>query len=183
MGEEHLQQGELRTGQLDLPAAPGHLTGRQVHPQIGEAQRLALLGRSAGRRRVRAAAQQRTDPGEQFVQLEGLDEVVVGTGIQTRDTVADRVTGGEHQDRHPHPARPQPAGGGQPVHTGHQDVQHDQFGVVGRDLLDRVQTVDRLLGPVPLEDQRTLQGLPHRGLVVDDQDAGGMVTVLGGAHA
>ncbi len=38
MREEHLQEGELRAGQLDLAAVAGDLTGREVHAEVGEGE-------------------------------------------------------------------------------------------------------------------------------------------------
>ena len=35
--------------------------------------------------------------GSEFTQVEGLEQVVIGTGLQAVDTVGDRVTGGQDQ--------------------------------------------------------------------------------------
>lgn len=182
VGQEHLQERELRTRQLHHPLAPRHLTGRQVHPQITEGEDV-LVGLLAARRRgVRAAAQQRPDPGEQLVQLERLDQVVVRARVEPGDAVADRVARGEHQDGVVDPAPRSRMGGGEPVHPGHLDVEDDQIGPVRLRLGQRVQTVDGDLRPVPLEGQAALERLPHGGLVVDDQDALGVVLGGCGAH-
>ena len=46
------------------------------------------------------AAAQRTQSGEQLVELEGLDEVVVGAGVQPGDAVLHAVARGEDEHRH-----------------------------------------------------------------------------------
>ena len=51
------------------------------------------------------AAQQRPKPRQQLVEVEGLDQIVVGTGIQPFDAVVDRAQGGEQQDRRRDPRR------------------------------------------------------------------------------
>ncbi len=182
MCHEHLQQGELRAGQFDGPAAARDLPGGEVHAQVGEGERLVRLGLGGHRHRVGAAAQQGADAGEQLVQLERLDQVVVGARVQAGDPVADRVAGGEHQDRGGVPRTPDAAGRGQPVHARHLDVQHDQVRLVGRGLLQGVRAVDGDLGVVPLEGEAALEGLAHGRLVVDDQDALGITVAFGGTH-
>ena len=47
--------------------------------------------------RRRSSARRR---GEQLLQVERLDEVVVGAGVEALDAGVDRVARGEHQDRH-----------------------------------------------------------------------------------
>src|SRR3954467_2675462 len=65
-----LQQLELALGELDLPIPPAHLVRVGGEREIAHAQR--------GHAARRAAPQQRAEPGQQLLALEGLDEVVVG---------------------------------------------------------------------------------------------------------
>ncbi len=183
MSHEHLQQRELRTGQLHRPPTPRDLPRREVHAQVREGQRLVVRHHvRTGRRRVRAAPQQGADPGEEFVQFEGLDQVVVGPGVQPGHAVTDRVTGRQHEDRRRVTGAADAAGGGEAVHAGHLDVQDHQVGPVGGRLLQGVGAVDRDLGVVPLEGEAALECFAHRRLVVDDQDALGVTVAIGGAH-
>ncbi len=182
MGEEHLQQGELRAGELHLPGAAHHFAGGGVHAQVAEGEHVVLAVPGVGRGGVGAAAQQRADAGQQFVELEGFDEVVVGAGVEAGDPVADGVAGGEHQDRHGDLVGAQPPGGGQSVHAGHEDVEDDQLGVVAGDLLDGVEAVHGELGAVSLEGEAAAERFADGRLVVDDEDAGGLVAVFGGGH-
>lgn len=171
MRHEHLQQGELRAGQLHRASGPADLPGGQVHGQVGEGEGVVVLGGGLHGRRVGAAAQQRADAGEQLVQLERLHQVVVRPRVQAGHPVADRVAGRQHQDGGQVTRAADAAGGGQAVHAGHLDVQDDQVGPVRRRLLQRVGAVDRDLGVVPLEGEAALEGFADRRLVVDDQDA------------
>lgn len=84
MGQEHLQQGEFGPGQLDAARTAGDLAGGEVHPQIGEGQHIVVGDVAARRGRVRATAQQGPDAGEELVQFEGLDQIVVGAGCRAR---------------------------------------------------------------------------------------------------
>ena len=63
-------------------AAPGAVRGR-VEPQVADPE----LGRALRRRPARDRAQ----PREQLAERERLDEVVVGSGVEARDPVLDRV--------------------------------------------------------------------------------------------
>jgi len=46
-----------------------------------------------------AAAQQGTHAGLEFFHIEGLDQVIIGTGIQAGDALGGAVAGGEDQHR------------------------------------------------------------------------------------
>ena len=71
-----LQQLELARGQLDRPLAPEHLARVGVQAQVARHQ-----GRASPRR---APPQQRAHPRQQLGALEGLHQVVVGPGVQSR---------------------------------------------------------------------------------------------------
>ena len=52
----------------------------------------------------------------------------------------------------------------------HHHVQHDGVGPVGRDGREGLGPVGGEADLVPLEPQRPLERVPHRGLVVDHED-------------
>ena len=68
-----------------------------AHPEareIGDTQHtLARLVRGG-------AAQNRMHPGEQFLDAERLDDIIVSTGPQAADAVVGGIAGGEEDDRH-----------------------------------------------------------------------------------
>ena len=78
-----------------VAAAAAYLAGREVHREVGEREHLGVV--ALGRH---DPAQQGAQPGEQLLQGEGLGQVVVGAGVEALHPVADRVAGGQHQDRY-----------------------------------------------------------------------------------
>src|SRR6478735_1285767 len=72
------------------------LVARQVHARAVDADRLCgqvQADRAAVERRLapaRGAAQQRVDAREQLLDMEGLDQVIVGAGLQALDLVLPR---------------------------------------------------------------------------------------------
>ena len=76
---------------------------------------------------VDRAAEQRADAGQQLLERERLDEVVVGAGVEARDAVRDRVARREHQDRCPVAVAAEPAAHREAVELGHEDVEHDEL--------------------------------------------------------
>src|SRR6478735_12161940 len=84
---EHLV---LIAGQVDALALHAHgLRGKIQRHRAAIQRRLAP---------ARGAAQQRVDAREQFLDVEGLDEVIVGASLQSLDLVLPRRTRGEDQD-------------------------------------------------------------------------------------
>jgi hypothetical protein len=59
------------------------------------------------------------------------------------------------------------------VDARHQHVEHERVGRPQRQRVEGLRAVGRQLGLVALQAQRAVDGLTHRGLVVDDQDAHG----------
>ncbi len=113
VGEEHFEQQVLDAGEVEPVAGPGCLPAQGVHAQVAEGEdAAAALG-------VRAASsQQRPHPGEQLVEFERLDRVVVRPGVQAGDAIADGVARGQPEDGERVAGRPQAAAGRQPVEPG-----------------------------------------------------------------
>jgi len=101
---------------------PADLAPLQVERQVGQAQ-LAVLAR-LGR-----AARHRADAGRQLGEREGLAQVVVGPGVESRHAVLDFVARGEHEDTRPDPIGAQAAADLEPVDVGQPEVEDDE--VVG----------------------------------------------------
>ena len=64
----------------------------------------------------------------------------------------------------------QPAADLEPVHLGHQNVEHDRVRRMQREALEGLRPVGRKLDVVTLEPQRALEGGANRRFVVDDQN-------------
>src|SRR5205814_9744661 len=63
------------------------------------------------------------------------------------------------------------------VNRRHHDVEHDQLGMVGGDLLERFEPVVRGVGLISLGFQAELQHPHDLRLVVDDENTGGKIDV------
>src|SRR3954452_3817402 len=95
VAHEGLEQGELAPGQGQLGLAAPHPVAGRVQAQVAD-----LEDGGPGRR---GPAHERPDAGQQLVERERLDQVVVGPAVQAADPVLDAVAGGEHQRGRPHP--------------------------------------------------------------------------------
>jgi hypothetical protein len=122
----------------------------------------------------RAAPQQGAQPGEQLLALEGLDEVVVGAGVQPLDARLDRVARRQDQDRDV-VSLAQAARDLHAVHLREAEIQDDEVGHEVRRRLQRNLSVGGDTDLVALQAQRALQD--HRDLVVvlHHEDPGGAI--------
>ena len=157
IAQEQLQQRQLRLGQLQAPAAAFGPAAAQVQFDVGEAQHLGLRA---------AAPQQGPEPGPQFLQSEGLGQVVVGPRVQPGDPVGDQVPGREHQDRRVVPARTQRPADLQPVRFGHEDVEHHRVRAEHAVLGEGGRPISGGCHVVAVAAQRVLQGPPHSRVIV-----------------
>ena len=112
----------LRRERQPAPRSRRGLASR-VDGQVGDLDDL--------RRQRRTASQQRAQSGEQLVELERLDEIVVRARVEAGDLVVHAVARGEHEDRRSNVARAERSGHLQAVALGQHDVEHDR--VVGVD--------------------------------------------------
>ena len=92
---ERAQKLELGRGQLHLPITGDGLDAAAVDHESAEAE---LFGTGALVRHLRAA-EQRFDPREQLVVVEGLADVVVRADTEADDTIRWLLLGGDEQDR------------------------------------------------------------------------------------
>ena len=143
---------------------------------VGVEREVAHDDRGAAARR--AAAQQRAQAGQQLLALEGLDEVVVGAGVEALDARLERVARGEHEDRHV-VGRAQPARHLHAVELGQPEVEDDEVGVERRRLVERRLAVGGDAHLVALQAQRALQDLGDLLVVFDDEHAW---VAAGGVH-
>ena len=143
--------------------------------EIGERQRFA--------ERRSVAAQQRPHPRAQLVDVERLDQVVVGARVQAGHAFVHGIAGGQQEDRHPQPLRPQPARDREPVHAGHRHVEHDRVGQVALDRGQRRTAVGGGDDLVALGRQGPLEHPPDRGVVVDQEKCGFRHSQEGTSHS
>ena len=89
-----------------------------------------------GKERLAATPDQRAQPGEQFAEVERLDQVVVGAAIESGDARLDGVARRHHQDGHGASRLADGAAHGEAVLAGKHHVKDDRVVVGGGDLED-----------------------------------------------
>ena len=100
-------------------AAVGAAPAR-VEPQVAGLEGLALTGGPP--------AQQRLHARDDLLHREGLDDVVVGPGLQPADALVDLVARGQHAHGHLVAALAQAAQDLQAVEVGHVEVEQNDGG-------------------------------------------------------
>src|SRR5262249_28391631 len=90
MPDEEPKQVELARGQVEEMAVELRLVARLVDGERPGDQHLEA--------RLVDAAEIGADPRQQLLELERLDEVIVGSQVQALDTVLELVLGSQHED-------------------------------------------------------------------------------------
>ena len=148
----------------------GHLPGHRV-----EAQRAMFdqrMGAAGG------APQQRLQPRHQLVEVEGLDQVVVGTTLQPRHPVAHRIAGGEHQHRGGHAGVAPLLEQGEAIAVGEAAVEDHH--VAGHTLQGSARLGDagHVIDDVVVHRQPGANARGHQGVILDQQYVHGRVLSL-----
>ena len=134
--------------------------GNEVKPQSPGLQH---------RRRIVAAAHQRPDPGQQFGNLERLDQIVLGPGVETFNPVLDRSAGGEDQRGRGDSARSQHCHQFGTIHDRQTTVADHRVEVAGQAEVQALLSVERGLDPVALAAEQVDQHGAQRAIVLDEQ--------------
>src|SRR5699024_2723550 len=127
---EQLQQLVLLTGQPKGGAVGGELKGSPVQGQVPHRQPVGG--------NIVPPTSQGPHPGGELPHGEGLGEIIVGTGIQTADTVWDLPPGGEQKDGGVYAVLPQGGEDLQPIYAGHHQVQHQTVIQAGQPVVQGV---------------------------------------------
>ncbi len=153
-------------------STPSRVTSRvaQSMAQVGEREPVVL-------RPGVGSPQQRPEPGEQLLERERLDQVVVGAGIEPVDPVVGGVACGEQQHRDVVPLGADAAAHLEPVDDRHHHVEHHDVGQALGEDAEGPTTVGSGGDVVALEGQAALEAVPDIGFVVDDQDGGHLSTL------
>jgi hypothetical protein len=97
-------------------------------------------------------------------------EVVVCARVQAGDAVVDQVAGGEHQDRRPVAAGPEPSAHLEAVRLAHGDVEHDRVDARRRHVGERGSAAVGGQHLIPVTPQRGGKRLAHSRVVIDNED-------------
>jgi len=90
MAHQIFEQGIFLRGEVDPLATSGHFARGRVQGQIVDLEYAGTLGG--------AAAKQGANSGEQFVDGEGLSEVIVSSCVKALDALVYLRLGGQNQD-------------------------------------------------------------------------------------
>ena len=112
------------------------------------------------------APEERPESREQLVEGEGLRQVFICPGIETRDAVRDLAPRGEQEDRQRIVGGAQTATDFEPVRGWHHHVKNGCVGLVKLDRVQRLATVSRERDLIPLRRKRATERVAHRGFVV-----------------
>src|SRR6202012_1104801 len=174
VAHQELEQLELAVGELDFALAAVDLAGVGVQLQVADLER--------GGAARRPTAQQRADPRQQLLALEGLDQVVVGARVEAGDAVPGLGAGGPQQDRHVALHAQAPADL-DPVEAGEAEVEHDQVGDEPDRDVERLDPVGGGADLVALVAQRAAQDVGDIGVVLDYEDAAALLDLgIGAEH-
>ena len=115
----------------------------------------------------RVAARQRADARHQFGRGEGLDQVIVGAGLQPAYAVLDGIARGQQQYRGGVAARPQAAHDFEAVDAGQADVEYRHQRRITLQEQVGLEAVARQLDLHALALQGTDQAIGKDGVVFD----------------
>ena len=165
----HQQIEFQRSQRNDAPLTLDDVAGN-VNRQVLEGQ--ALIGL-----RILTAPQARAHPSHEFLGLEGLGNIIVGTSLETRHDIRGIGTGGQHNDRSVRNPTDR-AAHVKAVHTGQHDVQEDQVRIVLLKLSQRSRSVGTEDDVIALVLEDNADHLSQGDVVVDDEDARTHITIV-----
>ncbi len=176
VAQEALEQGELTRAEIDGVSLYEYPVRRLL-----EADRaIAEHGLRSGRRHG-VTATQRAHPRGQLGEGERLDQVVIGTGVETGDAVGHGVTCGEHEDGDRDFAGTQRPSHVQATHVWQSDIEDDDIKATSvGGLIQRLPAGRGDIDDVPLLPEQTPQEGAQTIVVLDQKHVHGHS--VAGAH-
>jgi hypothetical protein len=130
---------------------------------------IAITQRLAGARLP--ASQQRAYPGQQLLERERLDDVVIRATVKALDPILHFVLGSQEEDGRV-TGGTQAAANFETVHAGHENIENDQVWLEGAGSAERRRARGCRLDRVAFEGERSLDQARDLRVVVDDEDVG-----------
>jgi hypothetical protein len=119
------------------------------------------------------AAHQRSDAGLQFIEVEGLGQVVVGAGVEAEDLVAQRAARRDDDDRCGQAFGARQAQHVQAIEPRHGEVEQHDVRHAGAPAAQGLGAVVADADPEAAPLERALQRGLHGGVVFDDEQLHG----------
>ncbi len=165
--EEVAQQLIFLRRQLYRIALQRNLARPRVQPHVARRQFARCI--------ARRPADKRAQPGDQFLALEGLGQIIVRSRVQPRDLVGPAVARGQHKHREGLAFLAPPVEHGQPVDRGQAQVQHDRVIAFGRSQEMPILAIRRQIDGIARAFQRGSELMAQARFILDDQQAHGRV--------
>ncbi|MNY11403.1 hypothetical protein D3C86_1444310 [compost metagenome] len=166
--EQQLQHRELARRQLQRLAIDEHAAVVAGQPQAAQAH--VALGRGLA---MLAAAQQHAHARFQLGQREGLDEVVVGAGVEAGQLVFEFVAGGKDDDRRGAVAGAVAGQQRHAVDAGQAQVEDDEVVLLAQQVIRGIHAVMDHAYLVAGAGQARLHATGDLTVVLDQQDTHG----------
>ena len=161
--EQVAEQLVFLGGQLHRLAAARDLARARVEPDVARGQ----LGGGI----ARGAADQGAQPGDQFLGLERLGDIVVGAGIEAGHLVRPAVARGEHQDRGGLAFLAPAVEHGQPVDLRQAEIEDDRVILLVGAEIEALLAIGGEIHRIARAFQRVAELLPQVRLILDDQQS------------
>src|SRR5260370_19253215 len=142
-------------------AATFHTGGSGVDLQIVNAHDRVL--------HLVASANQRPQPGQQLLQLEGLRQIVIRPEVQTADFIVDTAPGGENQDMALHPGPPPTLEERKSIFFGEHEVKDDYVVIGSLGLVSSLLAVERSVDRETFFLQPSAKSTDERLVIFDEQ--------------
>src|SRR5262249_53166731 len=166
IGNQMLEDIVLLRSEVDVAIPYGHLTRLEVNLQVfGYERRKSISGC--------VAAQYSANAREKLFDAEGLDDVIVGTGVQSRDFVTLGVAHGEHNDRRIGGAADF-AASFNATHPGHVHVEEHKIRTLFAQSFESFFPCLGFGNHITLRSKRRTQDAANLRLVVNDKNVGGV---------
>ena len=160
-------------GQLDRIAVDGDAPGAGIEPDRPAIElALGVTGRPA---------KERPHPGQDFFQMKGLGDVIVGARVEALNLVAPAVARGQHQHRHGAAGPPPGLENRNAVHFRQSDIEDD--GVIGLGFAEIMTflAVESAVDHIAGVGQGRCELPVQVGIVLDDEETQGKILNLAAA--
>ncbi len=165
MEREIFEERELSRGEVDDFSLVENLSSRGV-----QRDGIPLESRGGGRC---APADECPDAGQEFVQIEGFDEVIVGTGIEATDAISSLIAGSEKEDRSGLLQGADFLEDLPSAEFGKEEVEDDDVVMGVQGFVEALTSISGLIDGIAFVPEAAQKACAQAGLVFDEQQSHG----------